>query len=122
MASVLDMLALAAKEVNGPNLLRAEQTYLEKLGALDRDVTDKDVLAVVRRLGELRYEEVAIHEEGERKNIRQYDEFSRRYTTWESKLFRVEQEAKLLGWLLEAVAPRYAAPRVAQRTTKGKKR
>jgi hypothetical protein len=106
-----DLLNKAAKLVSGKDVINAERLYLEELHTLGSTVIDSDVLAIVLRLGELRYEKAKVYEEGERKNVRKADEFSKRYTAWENKLFRVETEAKLLGWLLDAVAPRYAARR-----------
>lgn len=122
-SSVVKMCDRAKELLRGKDVLSAERKYLSELQAgVPYTVTDEDVLMLVRRMGELRYEKHVIYVEGERKNIRQYDEFSKRYTTWENKLFRCEQEAKLLGWLMEIVSSAYArspifkAPSVVRRS------
>jgi len=88
---------------------RAEGGFLTLCSRIpDADITDELVLAIVRRLGVLANEKRAIYERGDRENISKFDEFSAKHLRWENSLWRVEQEAKMLGWMLERVAPRFA--------------
>lgn len=88
---------------------RAEGGFLTLTRRIpDGDITDELVLAIVRRLGVLANEKVAIYERGDRDNIRRFDEFSAKRTKWENSIWFVEREAQMLTWMLERVAPRFA--------------